>query len=113
MLHRGEIVEEAIRQSGLSLTIIAKRLGKSRRHLYNLFEDPHLSLDTILQIGKIIHHDFTHNSSLFPLSGRTEACNPEPIVYWNGANETPDYWKNKYLHLLEKYNKLLEERIGN
>jgi hypothetical protein len=113
MLHRGEIVEEAVRQSGLSLTVIAKRLGKSRRHLYNLFEDPHLSLDTILQIGKIIRCDFTLNSSLFPLSGRSEAFNPETPLYWNGANETPDYWKNKYLHLLEKYNKLLEERLGN
>ena len=54
MEHKGEIIENAIRQSGHSLTDIAKKLNISRRHLYNLFEKLNIegSLDfNILSLG--------------------------------------------------------------
>ena len=40
MVHRGEIVEQAVRKSGIPIATIAKRLGKSRRWMFlmNLFE---------------------------------------------------------------------------
>lgn len=108
MIHRGELVEEAVRQSGMSLTEVAKRLGKSRRHLYNLFEDPHLSLETVLQIGKIIHHDFTLNTQLFPSNLESIFSDNKPDYNKRNANEEAAYWKEKYIALLEKYNALLE-----
>jgi ABC-type glutathione transport system ATPase component len=100
MKHRGEIVEKAIRESGIPLAEIARRLKKSRRHLYNIFQNPHLSLDEILQIGKIIHYDFSREF--------TEVRKDDLNI--NNQNiENKDYWKNKYLSLLEKYNELLEK----
>ena len=57
MQHKGEIVEKAVRQSGIPLTKLVKRLGKSRKWIYNAFENPQLFLDVILEIGKIIHYD--------------------------------------------------------
>jgi predicted transcriptional regulator len=111
MIHRGELVEEAVRQSGMTLTEVAKRLGKSRRHLYNLFEDPQLSIDTILQIGKIIRHDFTENVHLFP-PRQQSAFHENNEPYTPLGEDSAEYWKNKYLLLLEKYNALLEERLG-
>ena len=53
MLHRGEIIEKAIRESGYSITTVAQRLGKSRRWMYLLFENTAVSIELILQIGKI------------------------------------------------------------
>lgn len=96
MQHRGEIVEQAVRQSGYSLTKLTHRLGKSRRWIYHAFENPILSIDVILEISKIIHHDFS--DEIIELK-RYNSLSIEPT----------DYWKNKYLDLLEKYNALLEK----
>ena len=57
--HRGEIIKNAIYQSGYSITKLAERLGKSRRWMYLLFENTNVSLDVILQIGEVIHYDFS------------------------------------------------------
>ena len=59
MIHRDEIVEQVIRESGYSITNIAQKLGKSRRWMYLLFDNPNIPIDLILQIGKIIYHDFS------------------------------------------------------
>ena len=59
MQHRGEIIKIAVYKSGFSISELAKRLGKSRRWMYLMFENNTVSLDIVLQIGKIIHHDFS------------------------------------------------------
>ena len=60
MQHRGEIIKEAIYKSGYPITELAKRMGKSRRWVYLLFENPTVSIDIILQIGIIIHYNFSN-----------------------------------------------------
>jgi predicted transcriptional regulator len=107
MVHRGEIVEIAVRQSGMAISEVARRLQKSRRHLYNIFEDPNVSLDTILQISKIIHHDFSKEIPEMRITKVNKLLNENEEEY----NKTSDveYWKDKYLFLLEKYNELLEK----
>ena len=112
MQHRGEIVEQAVRQSGYSLTKLTQRLGKSRRWIYHAFENPILSIEVILEIGKIIHHDFS--DEIIDLK-RYSAKITEPLTSLqnqteNSVNSQNEYWKNKYLLLLEKYNALLENR---
>jgi len=57
MQHRGEIVEKAVRQSGYPLTKLVSRLGKSRRWIYNAYENAQLPLDHILRIRKIVVDD--------------------------------------------------------
>ena len=107
MQHRGEIVELAVRQSGYSLTKLTQRLGKSRRWIYHAFENPILSIDVVLEISKIIHHDFSDEiTELKRFNSGVKAQNGNAYI----ENETADYWKNKYLVLLEKYNALLEKR---
>jgi predicted transcriptional regulator len=114
MQHRGEIVEQAVRQSGYSLTKLTQRLGKSRRWIYHAFENPILSIEVILEIGKIIHHDFS--DEIIDLK-RYSAKIAEPLTSSlknseNSVISQNDYWKNKYLLLLEKYNALLEKRTN-
>lgn len=114
MKHRGEIIEQAVRQSGYTITKLAKRMGKSRRHVYNLFENPHVSMDVVLEIGKIIHHDFTAllpSSPAYVRRDQYEISLDEQHPYQQPENAA-EYWKNKYLVLLEKYNALLEASRG-
>jgi len=106
MQHKGEIVEKAVRQSGLPLTQLAKRMGKSRRWLYNAFDNPSLSIEHILRIGSIIHYNFANDIHDLQRFLNLE----EPISEENNyaiRAESAEYWKNKYLTLLEKYNGLL------
>lgn len=105
MIHRGEIVEAAVRQSGIAITEVAKRIGKSRRHMYNLFDDPNISIDTILKIGKVIHYDFGSDIPEIPSPTSNQLSDLENDYVTQLSNE---YWKNKYFKLLEKYNSLLE-----
>ncbi|WP_343748356.1 hypothetical protein [Fluviicola sp.] len=105
MQHRGEIVEQVIRQSGFPITIIAQKLGKSRRWMYLMFDNPQVDIETILAIGKIIHHDFS--AEIKELNALTPNSFEDPENPYN--NESKEYWKNKYLKLLEDYNELLKQ----
>lgn len=104
MQHRGEIVERAIRQSGYPISAIAKKLGKSRRWMYLMFDNTQIDLDKILAIGNIIHHDFS--DEIKELGGIHSNIAADPENPYN--NQTKEYWKNKYLKLLEDYNELLK-----
>jgi CRISPR/Cas system-associated exonuclease Cas4 (RecB family) len=113
MQHKGEILEKAVRESGMPLTKLTKKLNKSRRWIYNAFENPNVSIDYILEIGKIIHHDFSEDIAELK-KYRTMAA----FMHLENVSETDnnekqgqDYWKNKYLKLLEKYNQLLERGL--
>jgi len=100
MQHRGEIIKEAVYKSGFPITELAKRMGKSRRWVYLLFENPTVSIDTILQIGTLIHYDFANEiETIKPL-----VVQDSDLTY----TKEEDYWKNKYLKLLEEYNELLK-----
>ena len=105
MQHRGEIIREAIYKSGYPITELAKRLGKSRRWMYLLFENSNVSLDIVLQVGKIIHHDFTNE--IKEIESSIKAVNYSDIDYGK-ESLSAEYWKNKYLKLLEEYHEILK-----
>jgi hypothetical protein len=95
----------------MPLTQLAKKLGKSRRWIYNAFENPMLSIELILEIGKLIHHDFS--GEIDGILRPPQISSDPPASYGiETDNHSAEYWKNKYLLLLEKYNELLEGRGG-
>ena len=102
MQHRGEIIKVAVYKSGFPITELAKRMEKSRRWVYLLFENPIVSIDTLLQIGTIIHYDFSDEIETL----KPHVINDTAINY----NKVETYWKNKYLKLLEEYNELLKKK---
>ena len=104
MQHRGEIIKEAVYKSGYPITELAKRMGKSRRWVYLLFENNTVSIDIMLQIGKIIHYDVSEE--LNTPSANLFTVNEPPSLYISDE----EYWKNKYLNLLEEYNELLKKK---
>lgn len=106
MIHRGEIVEKAVRDSGIPISSLAKKLGKSRRHIYNIFQYHNLDWETIINIGEAIKIDFT---ILFPeLSKEKSQITINQPKDLNSCIEELNYWKNKYITLLEEYNKLMK-----
>ena len=105
--HKGKILEKAVRESGIPLTKLTKRINKSRRWIYNAFENPNLSIEYIIQIGEIIHYDFSE--VLIELKKFKSSTLKDHLVV---EQEHPQYWKDKYLQLLEKYNNILERKLA-
>jgi hypothetical protein len=109
MQHKGEIVEHIVRQSGYSLTRLTNQLGKSRRWIYNAFENPHLSINHILDIGRVIHYDFS--ADIEELKRYRQMSGDLENQHLAMDENSTEYWKNKYLLLLEKYNEMLEHQL--
>ena len=107
MQHRGKIIKVAVYQSEYSITKLAERLGKSRRWMYLQFENSNVSLDLILKIKEIIHHDFSDD--IKELKNNSKAVNDPKNLY---SNDEVEFWKNKYLTLLEEYTELLKKRAS-
>lgn len=72
----------------------------------------------ILRIGKAIHYDFSKDFSdleklnKYKAKDRLSVTMEDATVYNNEPDYPvgmPWYWKNKYLELLEDYNKLLKD----
>jgi hypothetical protein len=105
MQHKGEIVERAVRESGIPISKVAKRMGKSRKWMYNSFANPQLSIDYILGIGKIIGHDFSKDLDDIK---RLSMVEEKVGITYVKPEEDAVLWKNKYYELLDKYTLLLE-----
>jgi len=112
-MHRGQIVEEAIRKSGVSVTNMAQKLGISRRTLYQWFNYHDLPLVKVERIGQVINHDFSDE-----LTELSTFVNEHEIKY--GSAMAPEYKKvllerDKYLRmyhdLVDKHTKALEKIV--
>lgn len=109
MQHKGEIIEKAVRSSGYSITKLADSLGRSRRWIYQIFESPNVPIDYILDIGRVIHHDFSdevRELKVYRIKMSNESAQ-EPPQGFDSYKTEAEYWKNKYLTVLENYNELL------
>lgn len=102
--HRGQIVEKIVRQSGYSLTRLAKSLGISRNTLYNRFQNPNLGYSFILDVSNIIHYNF---SPEFPeMKEAIELGGEGPISSIDRGTAELLRVKGKYIKLLERYTRL-------
>jgi predicted transcriptional regulator len=112
MVHRGEIVEKKVRESGYSITRLADKMGKSRRHMYNIFENYKVDFETIRKIGLIINHDFSQEfKELLVGAEDSQAAYVSKLEALENQKELNDM-TIKYVELLEKYNKLLSEKLA-
>ncbi len=111
MQHKGEIIEKAVRESGHSITKLAQKMGKSRRWVYQIFDSAIVPIDYIMEIGKIIHHDFTDDIKGIKLYSRGSGSQSFEESSFSGSNKPNEveFWKEKYVTLLEKYNDLLSK----
>ena len=107
--HKGEIVEAAIKQSGYQIKALARELGIARNTLYLKLKHADLDNSFIARIGQIIHYDFA--SAIKDWSPQDGAYARDTKMDYHAPIHKQDYvayqkLHNKYLQLLEDYNKL-------
>jgi AcrR family transcriptional regulator len=126
MPHQGEILQDAIKNSGISITRIVDELGITRPTIYRKFKDETLDYAFVKRIGDIIGHDFSND---FTSLQQTVLPFVAPVVTNNATTPVTlkqtllhvtenDYQKQlmtlqtKYIALLEAYNELLMKVYG-
>ncbi|OWP63462.1 hypothetical protein CDA63_08770 [Hymenobacter amundsenii] len=130
MSHQGEILQETIKSSGISITRIVDELGITRPTMYRKFKDKELDYNFVKRIGEIIGHDFsqdfTHaqqadlSFNVTSVSKSVNNVSEQPVVSRTAVtvSSDPDSLKQlmvlqqKYIALLEDYNELLLKVYG-
>jgi transcriptional regulator with XRE-family HTH domain len=126
MSHQGEILQEAIKNSGISITRIVEELGITRPTIYRKFKEETLDYSFVKKIGEIINHDFSHDftnsqqSGVYFVTPVTQASVTNPVTQRtaslaNGESDTTKQLlalQTKYIALLEAYNELLLKVYG-
>lgn len=122
MKHKGEIFKNAIykycNDKGISLTALAKKAGYNQATIYRHFERDDLPNHIIIRWGKAMKYDFLvefpdladdliHFHTTPNKNSDLEINTREELV------QKIEYWKEKYIDLLERYNKLLVEKFQN
>ncbi|HEU4472865.1 MAG TPA: hypothetical protein VFR58_17345 [Flavisolibacter sp.] len=112
-IHRGQLLEDVVKASGIKKEKVALKAGYQRTSYYKHIKEPELPYHILAAYGKAIKYDFTE---LFPEMPKylfqepEEAYNKELTL--DEARSQIDYWKNKYIELLEQFNKLVLELKG-
>lgn len=126
MPHQGEILQEAIRNSGISITRIVEELGITRPTIYRKFKDDTLDSNFVKNIGQIIGHDFSQDFTMNQQSTLPFVTPVNRPVVTNTVTprvtspQKPDAdltnqllaLQTKYITLLEAYNELLLRVYG-
>jgi transcriptional regulator with XRE-family HTH domain len=101
-IHMGQLLEKVIRKKGLNISKLAKAIGVDRRSVYNWFTEAQLKPGVLERIAEVIGHDF---SSDVP---KAIIKNPE-LIEDDKELRDDEYWKDKYIDLLERYSDLLKK----
>lgn len=126
MPHQGEILQEAIKRSGISITRIVEELGITRPTIYRKFKEEALDANFVKSVGQIIGHDFSEDFTIAPQSslpfvtpairsnvtpGVTSRVTVPPKVDSDAIGQLLAL-QTKYIALLEAYNELLMKVYG-
>lgn len=122
--HKGKIVEAAIKKSGFRMKALANKLGIARNTLYTRLKDAHIKDAFIIEIGKVIHYDFSNDfPGIYKKNVKQDnAEKPDYTPKGDGYKYSDElhammgdpYFvrlqklNKKYLRLMEDYNKLLK-----
>jgi AcrR family transcriptional regulator len=126
MPHQGKILQEAIKNSGISITRIVEELGITRPTIYRKFKEETLDYGFVKQVGEIITHDFSQDftslqQSVLPFVSVTQSVPVTAAVTQRSValqqveidpNKQLMTLQAKYIALLEAYNELLLKVYG-
>ena len=126
MPHQGQILQEAIKSSGISITHLVEELGITRPTIYRKFKETTIDYNFVKQVGEIIGHNFSEDftplqqSSLpfvqsvarTPASVTVTSRVTQPQNTDNDAGKQLLALQTKYITLLEAYNALLLKVYG-
>ncbi|MBC6608274.1 helix-turn-helix domain-containing protein [Hymenobacter sp. BT188] len=121
MPHQGKILQDAIKNSGISITRIVEELGITRPTIYRKFKEETLDYGFVKQVGEIITHDFSQDFtslqqvvlpfvSVTPSVSVTSGVTHRPAPLQSSDSDPVKQLmalQAKYIALLEAYNELL------
>jgi|GEM_PF-3252016 len=110
MKHAGEVVKAVITDRGISVSELARRLGRTRAFIYGLFEKPSINTAVLEQLRQVLNYPFTEllgsRGPLHEYGGgylsEAEFNSLQETVA--AANNEVAYWKMKYYELVEQFN---------
>lgn len=108
--HKGEIVEQKVRQSGYKIGTLAKKIGMTRENLYDIFKRADVNILYLTKIGKAIDYDFSID---FPKEFNEIVSEPEGIYHVSNVHQIKrleaelKVYKEKYFQLLEEHKLIL------
>ncbi|WP_129714892.1 hypothetical protein [Pedobacter sp. SYP-B3415] len=111
-MHDGETVELVIRRDQISISELSRRLHVSRKSIYNWFKQKQLNVELIHRIGQSISYDFAND---FPEkyngfhAARSAEEGPGIKGHADSTSNSPQYWRDKYIRLLETYTSFLSQ----
>ena len=126
MPHQGEILQDAIKNSGISITRIVEELGITRPTIYRKFKDETIDYSFVKKVGDVINHDFScdftsvQQSSLALVTQGVRSSVTKSVSSRVTSPQTPSFdpakqllvLQSKYIALLEAYNELLVKVYG-
>ncbi|OUJ76254.1 hypothetical protein BXP70_03060 [Hymenobacter crusticola] len=126
MPHQGEILQEAIKNSGISITRIVDELGITRPTIYRKFKEDTLDYNFVKRVGDIIGHNFSEDftdlqQGVLPLVSPSvtqpvlQGVMPKQLVSQSSDTDPIKQLlalQTKYIALLEAYNELLLKVYG-
>ena len=126
MPHQGEILQESIKNSGISITRIVDELGITRPTIYRKFKEETIDYNFVKRVGEIINHDFSNDFTGIQQSSIPFVTNASRNVVSSvvtprvtsaqPAENDPSrqllLLQGKYIALLEAYNELLLKVYG-
>jgi hypothetical protein len=98
-IHQGQIIKKAVFENGIKISVLARKIGVSRRQIYIIFSKEQVASHYITKIGEAINNDFFKNDNF------NHAEKPH-------LHQKEGYWKDAYIKLLEEHNKLLKLHYG-
>ena len=126
MPHQGEILQESIKNSGISITRIVEEMGITRPTIYRKFKESVIDYNFVTRVGVIINHDFSNDftsvqqSALpfvtpLPKTSVTASVTSRVTPAQNSDSDPSRQLltlQTKYIALLEAYNELLLKVYG-
>ena len=126
MPHQGEILQESIKNSGISITRIVEEMGITRPTIYRKFKESVIDYNFVTRVGVIINHDFSNDftsiqqSALpfvtpLPKTSVTTSVTSRVTPVQNSDSDPSRQLltlQTKYIALLEAYNELLLKVYG-
>lgn len=109
--HHGRIIERIVRRANISLSELSKMMGVNRRSMYNWFVLPNVKPEIIFRLGKALEYDFSKefpeffSSEDFSIDRKHSGGSRYESVHPKTTDD--DFWKDKYISLLEKMNKTM------
>lgn len=104
-IHIGKRIKDELSLQDISVSDFAKKIGKSRNVVYDIFERESIDTELLNVIGKALNCDF------FSLYSSQKDLSADHIKHFHSNGHNVNYYSEQMSHIMEK-SKALEAEIG-